>query len=255
MGTSSSHRSPSTPEWERVRELYRERDVPPGLIAASIVSALEPETKREMAGPGVACCLSSLLYGARVADLEGLLPIWEAHPRAQGPALLRLAQALREEAEQQIAGHGFASRFADLGLNALGTATLEAGAGGAAEVFNIPAAEVGENLAVYPRQRRLADLSLCYLAHDFDHLFRYFVTRDLSDFIGSEALPSVSDGSRLRDAVTQYCRRAVARVEAAGLEGPLTVASAARGEEDLRQVQAALGGLVQLGLEQVTSGG
>jgi len=41
MGTSSSHRSPSTREWERVRELYRQYNPNPLEVLSRIVSALD----------------------------------------------------------------------------------------------------------------------------------------------------------------------------------------------------------------------
>jgi hypothetical protein len=255
MGTSSSHRSPSTPEWERVRELYRKPDADPGTIASRIVSALDHDTRQGLAGPGVACCLETLLQASRVSLAGSLEALWQDTPQVHGPALLRLAQALRQQAEQRIVSGGHASRFTDIALNALGTAAFEAGAGGLAEVLTVPEAQVLTNLGSYAGQQRLGELSLCYLSHDFDHLFRYFVTRDLSDFIGSEALPSVAHGSRLRDAVTRHCREQITGLEAARWES--TLAAALQAPENLRgeQLGQALGEMTEAGLERIAAGG
>ena len=112
MGTSSSHRSPSTPEWERVKQLYREPNPDPREVASRITSALDATTRQEMAGPGVACCLTHLLQASRqVADL-GLATL--VPDTSAAPPLLAASEVIREQAERDIALHGFASRFSDL---------------------------------------------------------------------------------------------------------------------------------------------
>jgi hypothetical protein len=255
MGTSSSHRSPSTPEWERVRELYRTPDAAPSQIASRIVSALDSGTRQALAGPGVACCLGTLLEASQ-ASLEGRLEaLLQTALPAHGPALLPLAQSLRQQAEQQIVRDGLASRFTDLALNALGTATFEAGAGGAVEVLTVPVNQVVTNLGRYAGEQRLGELAVCYLSHDFDHLFRYFVTRDLSDFIGHEALPSVAHGSRLRDAVTRHCRTIISQMEASIWENELAAALQAPAAASREQLAQSLEAMTDTGLRLIAAGG
>lgn len=248
MGTSSSHRSPSTPEWERVKQLYRQANPDPGRVSSRIAQALAAQAPGELAGPGVACCLSSLLLASSDAAAARLpLP-----PHA--PPLLVLSQALREQAEREIAAAGYASRFSDIALNALGTTVFEAGAGGAASVFDIPAPQVLASVGCYAAECRLHELSRCFVAHDFDHLFRHLVTRDTPDFVGRAGLPTVAAASQLRDAVAAYCRAAVTRIEAAVHETVLTEALQVTGPERLRLVGGVLADLTDRGLQQVAAG-
>jgi hypothetical protein len=254
MGTSSSHRSPATPEWERVRELYRRRDPDPGHIASSIVSALDADTRSQMAGPGVALCLSTLLRTSHDLSEQGLAGFTAASAPLAAPPLLGLAQRLREQAELRLTDRDLASRFADIGLNALGTTVLEVGAGGAAGAFHVTDSQAADNLGAYAGQQHLGDLARYFLVHDFDHLFRYFVTRDLSDFIGSDSLPTVSDGSRLRDAITSHCRDVAGRVPAQMFEGSLARAVVAEDDAGLQQMGDVWSELMNSGLQLVVIG-
>lgn len=255
MGTSSAQRSPATPEWDRVRRLYQPSDADPRQIASRIVTAMDSGTRQEMAGPGVAHCLSSLLRAARQTATGDPTGIWQSAAPTPGPAALHLAQTLRVEAERQIVAGDHASRFADLGLNALGTCGLEVAAGGAPSFLNLTAPEVTRNLGAYGQPERLPDLAVSFLAHDFDHLFRYFVTRDLSDFIGHPALPDVSAGSQLRDAVTRHCQETARRVTAAAFAPLLEEALATEAEAGLPPLQQALTGLTTDALEALRVGG
>ena len=251
MGTSSSQRSPATPEWERVRELYRDPGAEPREVASRLVSALDDATRRDLAGPGVASCLSALLQGARRVRTSGLSALGLSEGAA--PAALHLAQALRQQAEQRIVAGGYASRFTDLGLNALGTSALEAAAAGGASFLNLAAPEVEGNFASYGAGPGLGALSACFLEHDFDHLFRYFVSRDLSDFIGSPALPTVAHGSRLRDAVTLHCRETARRVAVDHYLAELEAIAA--GEATEAPPQSVLQALVTDGLDRLAAAG
>lgn len=252
MGTSSSHRSPSTPEWERVKQLYRQPNADPGHIASQIVSALDMETRREMSGLGVACCLTNLLQSGHEVASNGLDSILSV---AQAPVLINLSQTIRERAEREIALAGLASRFTDIALNAVGTAAFEIGSGGSAEIFSIPAATIESNLRHLLTSEGVHGLARCFLAHDFDHLFRYFVTRDTADFVGGEGLPTVAHASQLRDAVARYCRDSITRIEMVGCEQSLLRALAQPGPEGLSQTQGILTDLTELGLQQLAAGG
>lgn len=238
-----------------MRELYREGGASPGAIASRVASALDARTRAEMAGPGVAACLSSLLRGSRLVADAGLDAIWQSQPTAQGPPALRLAQALRQDAEQRIAGRGLASRPTDLALNALGTSAMEAAAAGAPGVLGLDETAAATNFGAYARERRLGELSLCFVSHDFDHLFRYFVSRDLADFIGTPALPTVADGSRLRDAVALHCRELARQMPVAALTPLLEQAVAGDADETQEQLQQVLQELTAEGLRQITAAG
>lgn len=253
MGTSSSQRSPATPEWERVRELYRDPNAEPRQVASRLVAALDESTRRDLAGPGVASCLSTFLRGARRVSVAGLGGLGLSDTAA--PAALHLAQALRQEAEQRILAGGYASRFADLGLNALGTGTLEAAAAGGPSFLNLAAGEVARNFGAYGSGAGLEDLSRCFLGHDFDHLFRYFVSRDLSDFIGTAALPTVSHGSRLRDAVTLHCRQIAQRVALSGHRAELETIVTGEADAALASAQSVLSALVADSLTRLAAEG
>lgn len=252
MGTSSSHRSPNTPGWERVRQLYQQPNPDPREVASRITSALDQATRRDMSGPGVACCLSSLLQASRLAAEGGLAALVTVGDR---PPLLAASEAVREQAERAIAREGHASRFSDLGLNALATAMFEAGAGGSPELFSITADQAADALASYHTERRLHRLALTFVGHDFDHLYRYFVTRDTSDFVGGPGLPTVAEASQLRDAVSRHCRETVAALEAAAHEQALAVALRLDDSQALASVQDVLTDLTERGLQRLAAVG
>lgn len=255
MGTSSSHRSPATPAWQQVRGLYSSANPDPAAVASRIVSALEAETRQDMVGPGVVTSLDALLGAAVGISRDGADYLRRLAPPSDQPVLLSLAEALRQEAEQEIASRQYASRFAEIGLNALGSAVLEAGAAGATRPFSVTEQELTRNLATYAHEQRLSDLSVRFLAHDFDHLFRYFVSRDVADFIGGETLPSVADAARLRDRVADYCRQSVLQIGAAAYEEVLSRAMAsAPGEGRAEKLTATLTALTEEGLQRLTTG-
>lgn len=215
MGTSSSQRSPATPEWERVRDLYRDGVRDPSAIASRIAQALDTRTREQMAGPGVALCLGALLGAARSDS--------EMEPGEGGKrSLLARVAAVRREAERGLASHRLGSRFSDLALDALGSATLQAmvgsGTPGSVAVLRDP---TFRSLGWYARQGRLHELGRRFLAHDLDRCFRHFVTRDLPDFVGSSAVPTVLEAQALADAVAAHCRGVCERMPLAWLEEDL----------------------------------
>lgn len=249
MGTSSSQRSPSTSEWERVKQLYRRPDADPGRVSARIVATMDDEARGQMAGPGVASCLALLLEAARDAAAGGAVETTSAE--AKIPPLVALSEALREQAEREISQLGYSSRFSDIALNALGTATFEAASGGTASVFDVSGEEAATSLADYYTDHRLHELALCFVAHDLDHLFRHLVTRDTADFVGGEGLPTIAEASQLRDAVAARCRQAVGRVRAEAHEQALATALEGGAAEGRAGVAAVLADLISLSLDQV----
>ncbi|MBU0607073.1 MAG: hypothetical protein KKI08_04265 [Armatimonadetes bacterium] len=235
-----------------MKQLYRQPNPDPREVASRITSALDEATRRDLSGPGVACCLSSLLQASRQVAEAGLAALVSATDR---PPLLAASEAIRERAERAIARGGFASRFSDLGLNALATAVFEAGAGGSAELFHVDADRAAAALGSYCTDQRLHCLALTFVGHDFDHLYRYFVTRDTSDFVGGPGLPTVAEASQLRDAVSRYCRETAACVEAAAHEAALAAALRLDDDGAVAHVQDVLTDLTERGLQRLAAAG
>lgn len=210
MGTSTWQRSPETEAWKRVRELYAQPDPSPAQVVSRIVAALEPETRAGISDAAATTCLATVVEGAQRVDRDGI----EATPADLGvgtePAAVQIAAGLRGRAEQTIAAEGYASRFGDLALEAVGTTTLAlatlstSGAG----IMDVPLAVAESNFGRCSREDRLHELAALFVGHDLDRTFRYFVARDLPDFIGGEGVPSVSHANRLEDAVAAHCRDA-----------------------------------------------
>jgi len=143
--------------------------------------------------------------------------------------------------------------MADVALNALGTATLEAAAAGAPDFLRLPDETVARNLAGYATERGLPELSRCFLAHDFDHLFRYLVSRDVSDFIGGRGLPGVSDASQLRDAVSLHCREVAAATGGGAYDAALVASLEA--PDPVALIAEALSEMVALTLQRLAAAG
>jgi hypothetical protein len=208
MGTSTFHRSPETEAWKRVRELYAQPDPSPSEVVGRIVSALEPDTRAGMSDAAVATCLGTVVEGVQRVDRSGLAMALDELGVGREPAAVQIAAGLRGRAERMIASEGVASRFGDLALEAVGTTTLAVAtlspSGTGLMELPLSVAEQGfKNFAGHGRCHRAAAL---FVGHDIDRTFRYFVARDLGDFIGGDGIPSVSHANRLEDAVAAHCR-------------------------------------------------
>lgn len=250
MGTSSSQRSPSTPEWERVKKLYREPNPDPRQIVSHIVSALDADTRAELSGAGVACCLSNLLRLSRQIALKGL-PV---DAMTSGlPPLLAVTEMVRNKANEEISQLHLKDGFISDALNALATATFEAGSRGGAGVFDVTSDEVAEALGAFTSEHRLHDLSLSFVGHDLDQVFRNLMERDLDDVVGSENVPGKAWASQLRDAVASHCRYTVSGLEAVGHEQALHGALS-ESEPRLERIQATLAELTEMSLHKLAVG-
>lgn len=250
MGTSSSHRSPSTPEWERVKRLYREPNPDPRRVASRIVSALGAGTRAEMSGAGVACCLSNLLRLSQQIATKGL-PAAAIVPGL--PPLLSVPAMLREETGQEIARRGLSSAFTPHALGAQANAASEAGSSGAASTYDISAEQFTRSMGAFALNGRLHDLSLCFLGHDIDQVFRGFIARDIHEAIGGESLPGRMLASQLSDAVASHCRHTVAKLVAADHEQALHDALSVA-EPRLDRIQATLAELTEMSLQKLAVG-
>jgi hypothetical protein len=203
MGTSTSHRSPATAEWERVRELYQQPNPAPGEIVSQIVAALDEGTRVRLQGAAVVRCLDAALWGSAVlaSDATALPPLMSP---PSVPAL-DLAGRIQALARQQVAADRVASTMGSLALAALGATVVDSLEAPMAWP-ELASETVVSRYARYAREQDLSRLAQHFFAHDFDQVFRYFVTRDLSDFVGQPGLPTVHHARTVVDQVGEYCR-------------------------------------------------
>lgn len=215
MGTSTSQRSPRTPEWERVNRLYDDPSAPPGAIVAAIVDAVGPGTRESMADSAVSRCMATLTQAA-----AGLLDPSDLSVDASLPPAVDLAAALRASAEEDLARARAGSRFGEIALDALSSAALEVarGAGDTAHV-------VRATLARYAEERRLSELVRTFLSHDVAYAFRYFVERDTPAHVGGPRLGTAADAGQLADQVASLCRRTTSGLALGHLENDLQQAT------------------------------
>lgn len=208
MGTSTWHRSPETEEWRHVRELYAQANPAPRDVVARIVAALDGETRAGLADPAVATCLGTLVEGAQLVAAEGMPATLERLRGGREPAALQMAAGLRDRAQRLVAAQGLASRFGDLALDAVGATALALATRHSvdADVMVVPSAVAEANFAGFARDERLHELAARFIGHELDRAFRYFVARDLGEFVGGPGLPTVGPAGRLEDAVAAHCR-------------------------------------------------
>ncbi len=257
MGTSISHRSPATPEWERVRKLYRQPNPQPGEVVAHIVWALDPSTRQAMSHAGVTVCLDTALAASRDVATSGLEELLEGAGLAgRGPAVLCYASALRDTARRRLVEASASSRFAELALDGLAVTMMQAATGGQADLLeNTTQKQAEAFIGSYFSEQCLHDLSTTFLGCDLDRVFQYFVARDLSDFVGTEALPSVGYASRLLDQVAAHCRGTVNKLELGAAEPLLQQATVAPVSERVPLVQGFLQDAISQALGLLGSGG
>ncbi|HJN17245.1 MAG TPA: hypothetical protein QGH10_17200 [Armatimonadota bacterium] len=211
MGTSSSHRSPRTPAWDRVQRLYADPEAPPEAIVSGIVDALTPTTREQMADAAVARCMGTLTGASTGAIDAAQLSVSPALP-----ASWDLAAALRSTAERSIIDAREASRFGEIALDALSASALEVGQGADDTSEAVRAA-----LARYAAERRLSELAGTFLAQDVSYAFRYFVERDLPAHVGGGRLGTVADAARLTSDISAICEGTTRGLELGGLEDDL----------------------------------
>ncbi len=253
MGTSTAHRSPATPEWERVRELYRQPNPLPGEVVGRIVAALSPETRQQMRGPSVVYDLDALLSGSYQMATQGLSELLAGAPAFAAAPVVSLAALLRDQAQQRIIEAQVSSRFGELALDALSNTVMDVAAGGRG-ILQAEPAQVEANFGRYFTERNLTALGERLLGHDFDQVFRYFVARDIDDFVGTEAFPTVSHSSRLLDEVARYCRDTTATVSLAGFEDQLQESVQLATAERIRLLEPVIVEGVAAGLDVLVGG-
>lgn len=203
MGTSTSHRSPATAEWDRVRELYLTPNPSPGEIVGRIVEALDAAARQRLYDAATVSCLDAVLSGSHDVAEGGYAVVVGNTPG--GYAALSLASGLRARAAESIAEDSAASVMGCLALEAIPPTVISA-LGSIPAWHELPASTVARQYGRYARERELGALAGQFVGQDLEQVFRYFVARDLSDFIGQAAAPTVVEGTRLADRVGDFCR-------------------------------------------------
>ncbi len=257
MGTSTWHRSPDTEAWRRVRELYAQPDLSPRDVVSRIVAALGPETRARMSDQAVVTCLGTLVAGSQLVAAEGMASALAGLGAGGEPAAVQMAAGLRDRAEGLIAEHGFASRFGDLALEAVGTtalamATVRASGAG---ILEVPLAVVEDGFSAFDREDRLHEVAALFTGYDLDRTFRYFVARDIGDFVGGEGLPTVGHANRLGDAVAAHCTDVWRSLQLAEYEELLVPTLRTPPAERVARLQPVMTAAVARGLDVLSAGG
>lgn len=250
MGTSTWHRSPATPEWDRVRELYAQPEPAPREVVSRIVAALDPATRVGMSDPAVVTCLGVLVAGTQQVASDGLATTLAALGVGTEDAALGIAAGLRTRAEQLIAEQQYASRFGDLAVTAMGTTALALASLQAedAGLLRIPLPVVEASYASLARSDKLHEVADAFVGHDLDRTFRQLVSRDANEFVGGVGLPTVGHLSRLQDAVAAYCREGCAAVELRAYEHILRQANRLDAAARVRELTPVMAAGVSQGL-------
>jgi hypothetical protein len=204
MGTSTSHRSPATREWDQVRELYQRPNPAPGEVVGRIVAALDEASRARLHDAAAVRCLDAVLHSG--ADLAapgaGLPPVLVS----SGVPALDLAASIRAAALASIAADRVASVTGALALDAVPPTVLDS-LSPTPDWADFPAATVLSRYARYAREGDLSVLAGEYCGHGLERAFRYFVSRDVNDFVGGAGLPTVQEAAQLADRVGNYCRQ------------------------------------------------
>ena len=202
MGTSTSHRSPATREWELVRELYQQPNPAPGEVVGRIVAALEEASRRRLHDAAAVRCLDAVLEGSAALAAPGAaLPSVVA---SSGIPALDLATAVRAEALGSIASAGVSSVTGALALDSIPPTVVDSLSTGS-DWSDFPASTVISRYSRFAREGDLSVLAGEYCGHGLERAFRYFVARDVSDFVGQTGLPTLQESAQLADRVGELC--------------------------------------------------
>jgi hypothetical protein len=220
MGTSSSQPSPRNEEWRYVRDAYRDGIREPAEISRRIALAIGTPGRVAMAGAGPSTCLDSLLLGARGHSEDRSAPNTPQSP-------LQTVARLRSDAEWRLAQEHRASRYTDFALDALAVAATRAL--GIGEDLAAPEAK---SLSAYLEEERMHELAAEFLAADIDRCFRHFIARDISEFVGSDYLPTVGQAEGFAREIADFCSRATVGAICADDESRIQDAFRRSGDEE-----------------------
>ncbi len=254
MGTSTYHRSPATPEWERVRELYLQPNPSPGEIVSRVTAALDATTKAGLSDRAVTTCLDTLLEAATITSHRGLGALLQAPAEGLLQPGLQVAGHLRNLADARIAETNTTSLFGELGLAALTVSVLDA-CGGPDRAADLGPANIEASLGAWEAQERLGDLAINFLGREMEHAYRYFVSRDLSDFVGSDSVPQITDCSRLLSEVGDYCRTTASSIHVPQLHLAITQIMELGMQERISRLQPLYAEAVNASLVALAAGG
>jgi len=176
-----------------------------------------------MSDPAVVTCLGVLVEGTRWVATDGLAVTLAGMGLGTEPAAVQMAAGLHARAQRIIAEQQYASRLGDLALEALGTtalvlASLEAEGAG---LLEIPLSVVEASFASLANNDELHQAAEAFVGYDLDRTFRHLMSRDVQDFVGGAALPTVGHVHRLENAVAAYCHEQAAAVELSDFEAVL----------------------------------
>ena len=250
MGTSTSHRSPATPEWDRVRDLYRSGEHDPAEVSRRIAQALSPDTRAAMSAGGPSACLDALLSGVHAASSGR-----GGHPLEGATCLLGAASALRRSAERRIVTRGLSSLYTELALDALSVTALRVFSppGGVAAPWAAPGRwDVPPDLLAVAG---LSGLAGQFVEESTGRYLGYLVSRDVAEFVGSEGLPTVEAATSLAQSVAQYGRAVAGGLGLRDAEDRLNRAVVGLAEpERLREVSLVFAGAVAGCLANLSGG-
>jgi hypothetical protein len=175
MGTSSVHRSPGTPRWRLVNNLYNDPTVPPERLLAEVFNAAEHYP-------------AGLTDAAVLERVETLLQMAERGDwRQSAEAALATAREAIRTAQTRALSSGYTSFFGDLADRALHTTFAHAAR--------------DPNSLSTPR----AALS-AFLRHLTACAIDHVVSRDLTAHLGGPRLASTSEAFAMRRTLTEQAR-------------------------------------------------
>jgi hypothetical protein len=202
MGTSTSHRSPRDEAWEAVREVYEHPHPDAATLVSRIIAALDEVTSQRLHEPAPVICFEALLH----TSLEPPPRMQENLTAPGAVPALALATEVRSLAEDCLSSRRLSTLIGDLALDALPPAVIDALGPGELWPDLSPAATL-TRYTRYANERRLHQLANCFAARDLEQVFKYFVSRDVGDYVGTPSLPTVAESRRLLEDVGSLCRR------------------------------------------------
>jgi hypothetical protein len=172
-------------------------------VVSRIVAALDEATQQRLHAEAPVRCLDALLHGSAGAAAPGA--VWPTVTPSTGCAALDLAAHLTSTAEASVGAARAGSLFGTLAREAIAP-TLIASLQAPVAWVELPPETVQTQYGRWAREGRLSDLAAEYVAQDLGQTFRYFVTRDLADFVGRPHLPGINAARALTESVADYCR-------------------------------------------------
>ena len=175
MGTSTVHRSPGTPRWRLVNNLYNDPTVSPERLLAEVFNAAEDYP-------------AGLADAAVLERVETLLQVTERGDwRRSAEAALATAREAMHSAQTRALSSGYASFCGDLADRALHTTFARAARD--PNSLSTPRAA----LSAFLRH-----LTVCAIDH--------VVSRDLTAHLGGPRLASTSEAFAMRRTLTEQAR-------------------------------------------------